>query len=218
MKFNQTTLALLKNFASINPSIQFKQGNLLRTISPQKSILASAQIEENIDSTFAIYDLPRFLGVLSLFDEPEVVVEANYLTVKSGRQKVRYLFTDPSMITVPPEKQIKLPTVDVEFDISAENLSKIMKAMSAMQLTQLSITGEEGRILLQATSPTIKDSFSLDVGETDKVFNVVLRSENLKMAPAGYKAEVSKSKLIHLMANHSNLEYWLACESDSTFD
>ena len=42
MKLSDRTINLLKNFASINQSILFKQGKQLRTISVMKNILAEA--------------------------------------------------------------------------------------------------------------------------------------------------------------------------------
>ncbi len=40
MKISKNTLSILKNFSVINPGIQFKKGNVLRTISNQKNIYA----------------------------------------------------------------------------------------------------------------------------------------------------------------------------------
>ena len=57
MKLSDETLTILKNYASINQNIQFKQGNILSTISPQKNILTYTEIGEDIPNTFAIYDL-----------------------------------------------------------------------------------------------------------------------------------------------------------------
>jgi hypothetical protein len=42
MKINNKTLNILKNFATINPSIIVKPGNTLKTISSSKTILARA--------------------------------------------------------------------------------------------------------------------------------------------------------------------------------
>ena len=55
MKLSEKTINLLKNFASINQSINFKQGNTLRTMSVMKNILAEATIEEEVPRDFAIY-------------------------------------------------------------------------------------------------------------------------------------------------------------------
>ena len=72
MKLSDRTINLLKNFASINQSILFKQGNQLRTISVMKNILAEANIDEDFPQDFGVYDLSQFLNSLGLFQEPEL--------------------------------------------------------------------------------------------------------------------------------------------------
>ena len=75
MKLTAETTAILKNYAAINQNIQFKQGQTLSTISPQKNILSSAEITEDIPQTFAIYD-PAMLVLPPEkkldFPEPEI--------------------------------------------------------------------------------------------------------------------------------------------------
>ena len=65
---SKTTLAILKNFATINTSIVVKTGNVLKTISNAENILASAKVEETFPIDFAIYDLNQFIAGLLLFD------------------------------------------------------------------------------------------------------------------------------------------------------
>ena len=57
MKLSARTLQILKNFATINPSLLFKPGNVLTTISPAKTMQAKARVTEQFDTQFAIYDL-----------------------------------------------------------------------------------------------------------------------------------------------------------------
>ena len=69
MKLSKETLSVLKNFASINDGMVFRSGNILRTCDTQKQIMAETKISETIPSNFAIYDLNRFLSVLSIHDD-----------------------------------------------------------------------------------------------------------------------------------------------------
>ena len=66
MKLSDRTINLLKNFATINQSILFKQGKSLRTISVMKNILAEATIEEELPKDFGIYDLSQFLNGIAV--------------------------------------------------------------------------------------------------------------------------------------------------------
>ena len=40
MKLSEQTIEVLQNFSSINQSLLFKEGNVLKTVSPQKTVLA----------------------------------------------------------------------------------------------------------------------------------------------------------------------------------
>jgi hypothetical protein len=73
MKLSTNTLSVLKNFSIINEGIYVKKGNVVETISKQKNILARAELPESFDNEFGIYDLNKFLGVISLQkDNPEI--------------------------------------------------------------------------------------------------------------------------------------------------
>jgi len=72
MKFDSNTLQVLKNFSAINKNIMFKPGNVIRTISDTKSVMAKSTIGQEIPKGFGIYDLSRFLGTLSLFNDAEL--------------------------------------------------------------------------------------------------------------------------------------------------
>ena len=150
MKLSSETLAILKNFASINPSLQFKQGSFITAISPVKTLMAKAAIKEHIPHTFAIYDLSRFLGVLSLFESPTLNMEERLLTVSGSGRKVQYTYADPKLIVTPGDKEIKLPSVDVEFDLKSDTLQSVLKAMGVLGLPEIAVTGEDGTLSIQA--------------------------------------------------------------------
>ena len=86
MKLSESTVNLLKNFSSINQSILFKEGTKLRTISVMKNILVEANINEEFDRDFGIYDLNQFLNGLSLHASPELdFTNDEYVIIKEGR-------------------------------------------------------------------------------------------------------------------------------------
>ena len=131
MKLSEKTLSLLKNFGSINQSILFKEGNKLRTISVMKNILAEAEIAEDIPQDFGIYDLNRFLNSLSVSQSPELDFSNNqYVMIRGSDTKSKYFFADPSVIVSPPEKEISLPTEDVQFELNTQQLDTLLKAAS----------------------------------------------------------------------------------------
>ena len=170
MKISDKTLTLLKNFSNINQSILFKQGKELRTISVMKNILAEATIEEDVPKDFGIYDLNQFLNGLALHQKPGLDFEnESYVVIKEGRMRSKYFFADPKVIVTPPEKDITLPSEDVSFTVSTEQLDKLLKAAAIYQLPDLSAVGGDGVVKLlvrDKKNDTSNDSQLLSVRQT----------------------------------------------------
>jgi len=217
MNLSDTTLAVLKNFSSINSSILFREGNVVRTISPQKTIMASATIDETFNRDFAIFDLPRFLGVLSLFDKPELVLNNNDVTIVSDKRKLVYTYADASTFVTPPAKDITFPLADISFELKHEDLQKVQRAANVLQLPEIVVSGNGSTISLKAydsKNPTA-DSYSSVIGETDINFNAIFKNENLKILPNDYTVDISSRGISRF--NSSKVTYFIATEATSTF-
>ena len=151
MKLSEQTISVLKNFSSINQNILVKHGAELRTMSTMKNILGEAIISESFPRDFGIYDLNEFLGVLTLVKDPELEFDNdNYLTVNSGRSKIKYFYSDPSILTTPPET-FNAPECDVNIEISEKVLDQVLKASAVMQLPDIIVRGETDNTFIEAT-------------------------------------------------------------------
>ena len=221
MKLSDKTLSLLKNFSNINQSILFKEGSSLRTISVMKNILAEAKITEEIPKDFGIYDLSQFLNVnTTLFQSPELdFANDGYVVIREGRSKQRFFFADPNVIITPPEKAITLPSEDVSFELSTEQLDRLLKAAAISQLPDLSVVGGEGvvKILVRDKKNDTSNDYSVVVGETDKDFSFNFKVENIKILPGTYNVAVSSKLLSKFTSTNHDLTYYIALEPDTTF-
>jgi len=213
MKLSDKTIQILKNFSSINPSILVRPGNVLKTVTPMKTVFAQATVAETFEQEFAIYELPRFLGTISLFSDPDFDFQEKYVTIRSGKQRVNYTYADASMFVTPPSKNINFPESEVDFTITADQLSTISKAGAVLQMPEIAVVGEDGTITIRAVdskNPTA-DVFSLDVGECDKDFRVIFRPENMKLIPADYRVSLTTLGISRFESD--NLTYWIATET-----
>ena len=221
MKLSDSTLSLLKNFSTINQSILFKQGTRLRTISVMKNILAEATIAEEFPKDFGIYDLNQYLNGLALHNNPELNFEAdNYVVIKEGRSRSKYFFADPSVIITPPEKSIELPSEDVTFDLSTDQLDKLLKAAAIYQLPDLAVVGGNGvvKVVVRDKKNDTSNDFAITVGETDATFSFNFKVENIKILPGTYSVVVSQKLLSRFTNKNQDLVYYIALEPDSTFE
>ena len=219
MKLSENTINILKNYAVINPSLLVKPGNVLSTVSPVKSIFAKATVEENFPSQFAIYELSKFLGVVSLFNEPELDFGEKQMTIISGSQSLNYTYADPSMIVTPPEKDINFPEPDIEFNITQEELQKVVRATGVLQLPDIAVIGDGSTLKMSSTNsknPTT-DVFNIKVGETTKTFNMIFKAENIiKLLSANYSVKISSRGLALFTAD--TIRYYVATEANSSFN
>ena len=221
MKLSEKTLTLLKNFSNINQSILFKQGSSLRTISVMKNILAEATIDEDLPTDFGIYDLGQFLNGLALHTRPELDFQnEGYVYIKEGRMRSKYFFADPKVIVTPPEKEITLPSEDVSFTLSTDQLDKLLKAAGIYQLPDLTVVGKNGVVKIQVRDRKndTSNDFAITVGETDESFSFNFKVENIKILPGTYDVVVSKKLLSRFSCQNYNLKYYIALEPDSTFE
>ena len=221
MKLSDSTLSLLKNFSTINTSILFKKGNQLRTISVMKNILAEATIAEELPQDFGIYDLGQFLNGMGLHQSPELDFEAdNYVMIREGKMRSKYFFADPNVIITPPEKPITLPSEDVTFDLSTDQLDKLLKAAAIYQLPDLAVVGGNGvvKIVVRDKKNDTSNDFAITVGETDKQFSFNFKVENIKILPGNYEVVVSSKLLSRFRSKNQDLTYFIALEPDSTFE
>ena len=220
MKLSDNTLSLLKNFSTINQSILFKQGSKLRTISVMKNILAEATVSEELPKDFGIYDLNQFLNGLGLHQSPELDFENDgHVVIKEGKMRSKYFFADPQVIITPPDKEITLPTEDVSFELSTQQLDKLLKAAGIYQLPDLAVIGEAGvvKLLVRDKKNDTSNTFAVTVGETDKVFSFNFKIENIKILPGTYEVVVSQKLLSKFTNKDCDLRYYIALEPDSTF-
>ena len=219
MYLSAETVSILKNLSTINQSILIKPGKQLSSMSVMKNILVSADIQEEFDRVVAIYDLNQFLNCLSLVPGAELHFNDSVIKISDGKTTIDYRYSDPSVITAPPDKELTLPSEDVCVVLTEENLEQVKKAAAVLQIPDVSLIGNGQEIFL-----TIRDkknsgsnSYSINVGKTESVFQFNMKVENLKLISGDYDVIISKKNLAYF-TNHSRpVSYYVAMEPDSTF-
>ena len=217
MKIDTNTINVLKNFAKINPSIVIQEGNTLKTISTSKTIMAKATVTTEFDKRFAIYNLDRFISTLSLFNNPELDFNDKYVNIFDANKSTHYTYADESTITKTPEKEIKLPSIDVTFTLTNDNLKDVEKAAGVLGLPEIVVVGDGKLISLQAadTKNPSGDVYSIEIGTTNKTFKAIFKSENIKIIPGDYEVSICSKGISCFKGKEA--DYWIAVEQSSTF-
>ena len=216
MKVSNEMCDVLKSFSGINQSIWVDEGNVLRTISPAKTILAKATVEEDFDSPFGIYDLNQFLGCLSLVENAEIDLKDTYMRIHNDRNKIKYGYVEKDIINTPPAKEMKLPSEDVTFVLTNDVMQKVMQSCNVMQFPNVVVEVKDNQLSLVACD--IKNPggnrFEAFVCEHEGEYSFTYRSDNLKVMPFDYNVSISDKGISKWSSRPEKVEYFIALERD----
>lgn len=227
MKLTKSLTATLQDYSKVNSSIVFNQGNVLSTVSEAKNILSYTKLDMEIPQTFGIYDLKEFIGILGLVNDPTLVFHDTHVEIRdsTGRSSVKYFFTDTDILTKPPLKEnFKVPEFEVEFSLTGEVLSQIIKAATALKQNELAVRPKNGLINLtvQDSDNSTSNTFSIDVDgsyPSDAGFCLICNIQNLKVLPpqVDYIVGISSQTISRFTVADQDLEYFIAFEKTSSY-
>jgi hypothetical protein len=222
MKLSNYTTSVLKNFSTINQNLVIKEGNTITTMSAMKNIVAKAEVEETFPQQIAIYDLNEFLGALSLFTSPVLDFSDNYVMISEENKpttKMKYFYSDPSVVTS-PNKMITMPSNEVKFTMSSEDLSRLKRAAGAIGAPDMVLekNGSSSSLTVKDKKNDTANNYSLDVDTTSEgEFNFYFKVENMKLLDGNYDVEISSKNISHYTNKSTDIEYWIALEPESTY-
>ena len=206
-------------------------------MSVNKNIIAMGQIAENIPEQMAIYDLPLFLGALSLFKKPWLHFPDNKKVVvydEETKGKTVFYYSDPEIIVKPPEFNPLLPQQELMFDLPQSDITQLLQAAKVYGVEDLCINGyrQEYSICVRDKKNNTSNVFSLPLkkvvfdqtpreegGEQYKVtperqeFCYCFKVENLKLLDATYHITLSQKNIANFTSlSHNELDYFIALE------
>tara|TARA_R100000005_G_C4977335_1_gene188286 strand:- start:868 stop:1566 length:699 start_codon:yes stop_codon:yes gene_type:complete len=221
MKISKETFAILKNFRDLNSNILINEGNVIKTLTPAKNVMATAVVEEDFPVEFGIWDLTSFLGTTSLFEDPDFDFNDKYVNIiGSNGSTVKYYYSEPSLLTV-PTKDVKMPEAVVEIELTEEIFNDLKKAAAVLNLSDLSICsdGDSVTALISDKKNNTSNTYSIDMGynESGSTFNFDFKIDNLRIIPGTYDVSFAE-KIVSQFKNKSlDLTYWVALESNSSY-
>ena len=227
LTITEEAYATLVNFSTINSSIVFKKGNLIRTISNAENILGEYVSEEYIPQDFAIYDLSEFISAIGICARDNSLPTLHfdnddYVTIKGGNLSIRYYFSDPQItLKVAPEKEVKFPGSNISFTINQSDLKNLRDALAKFNLPEVLFRSRDGKVTVHGvdTENATSNTFWMDFpsGQSTGDFDLTLNTENLRVA-RNYDYHVKVSE--HLLSEWAvvgptkdlQLKYYIALE------
>ena len=220
MKLTNETINVLKNFSTINQNLVIKEGSDISTMSAMKNIIAKATVEEKFAKEFAIYDLNEFLSALSLFSNPNLDFNDDYVVITedgSSGKSLKYWYSDPSVVTS-PTKEVTMPSTEIKFNLSSDTLSEVTKAAAVIGVPDMVL--ESGELRVTDKKNDTANSYStqvIDNDDTTENYKFWFKVENLKLLPGSYDVQVSEKKISYFKNSNLDIEYFIALEPESSY-
>lgn len=222
MKLSSRTVSILKNYATINPSLVVEPGNVLRTVSPIRSVVAKAEVAETFPKPFAIYNLTQFLAAASIGADPDFDFGDKSVTIASGDTAVTYWYANPDLIKV-KASDVTMPSEDVAFDLPSAALKDVTRGATTLSLPTLFFTGNADGIYVcagDALGNTNNIRTKIADGDPGHKFNTIFAIENVKFIDSSYHVVVCKRGVASFTDTADTggiLQYFVASSKDSTF-
>ena len=224
MKLSNETVTVLKNFSTINQNLVIKSGNSISTMSAMKNIVAKARVQETFAQEFALYDLNEFLASLSLFNNPDLDFQDDFVVISDGAH-LKYWYSDPSVVTT-PMKEVTMPESEVSFILESSMISDVQKAAAVIGAPDMVLEAmSTGVAVLKVTdkkNTTANDyAVKIDVNNEDGKdvpYKFWFKVENLKLLPGTYNVAVSSKNISHFVNTNVDIEYFIALEPESSYN
>lgn len=218
MKLSDNMMITMKNFHSINQSLVLRRGKIQRSMSPDKAVLVEAEFDDEIPNEFGIYDLNIFLGNITTMNSPDLSFTETSVKMNDGEVELVYYSCSPNLIVSPPDKELVMKKIDVEFSLTSKLLDKLLKLAMMNNFPNLSIIGKNGKLnanchdIKNDTSNSLRTSLSLgDYNGSD--FIATFKVENIKVIPDDYNIDVTLAGFAKFTSKNRKLKYFIALES-----
>lgn len=230
LKIDEPTLNALKNFATINTSLVFRENGHLRTINEESGgFRAEFQSLVKFPYDFGVYDLPQFLKAMTLVSrgsKPTDVVldfseQGSHCFLKCGRNKIRYVFS-PVDLLVSPKKDVKPPKGDIQLLLTNDDINNIRSMSSFINAKKVFFTPHDDTSIKieiyddEDRSGNRSETIVEGTSDLDH-FHVGLDVDYLKMLADDYQLSISSKKVTHWKGVKHGLVYYAVTTMKSQF-
>lgn len=230
IKLSSETVSTLKKLYEVDPSIKIPANSkTLRIKSANNTMMARCEIETEFPRDVNIYDIREFNSVLSIVDKPELDFSNDkFILIKSedGKQKLRYLEAEPSLIKSYIDKDISLSNVDIELTITEAQLDSALTAAATLRLEYVGFVGVDGVISLSAFNKNNGDgnetnNFAIEVGTTEAEFRMSYKLDihNVRVLKdeGELNIKIDAKRKISEITTASGKTFWIAFDAKSEY-
>lgn len=208
--FTEEETQVLKNFATINPSMLI-QPTGIKVINAIQSCVGLYEFKTPYEfEEFGIYEVPELLAILSAYKTPEIKVSEKYLTISEGSSKVRFFTTAKDLIPPVRDAKKKMNSLEpvMDFVFPQEKLVMLRKMASLIKAEFVFFeTTEDGKIRVTAGDALESSNNTWDVVlDTDITVNKAdkplrCKESELRIINSDYKVKLAQ-------VGKAGISYW----------
>lgn len=193
-KLSSETLQILKNFSEIRNSFIVDPGNVITVTSPDQSYRGDATVQETFEVPFAIFEMSKFLSIVSLFDDPTFEWSEKWVTISgSDGNRVRYVYADRDSLNI-QNRKLKMSLVPiVEVEVTDAQFTEMRKSAAVLGLPHVAIESDGKVISLLAFNKDEAEasSYRVTIGAGDGTpFRFVFDRDKFRFIPGTYKVQI----------------------------
>lgn len=202
MKFTKNSLMVLNNFRNINKNVVIRKGNILKTISEARTVVAEATLDIEFPSDFGISDLSNFLNTINIFTDPEIEFFEDHVTIKENNIEYDYYRSSDAVLIDPKYgKNPQLGEPICSFQIGKDDLKNIIKAANVIKAVGNSgsvvrfYLNDKSELLVESKlkeKEAFKNVYRLLVKQDDNInkFDFCVDSSNLTLLEDDYEISI----------------------------
>jgi hypothetical protein len=230
IKLTSETVSVLKKLHEVDQSLKIPADTkVLRTKSANNTMMAKSEIDIEFPRDVHIYDIREFNSVLSIVDKPELDFSNDkYIVIKSedGKQKLRYLEAEASLIKSYIDKDLSLSNVDIELKVSENELDSVLTAASTLRLEYIGFIGDGETVTFSAFNKNNGDgnetnNFAIEIAESDAKFRMAYKLDihNVRVLKdeGDLTVRIDAKRKISEIETASGKTFWIAFDSKSEF-
>lgn len=229
MNYTGTELAILKNFASINPSLKITSKGL-STMSVDKTVIGFYNFEKPYSDydSYCVYNTPNFLTAIGVYNEPNFDIKDKYVVIsetdkKLNNSSIKYFTTPENAIEPVKEEHVYIDYMDkldikMSFKLTNEHLSTIFKISSILKSNYVFFETDDKKIKVTIADDLsgsfnsyqffIEEGITVNALESDKCVRFDIG--NIKVYAQGdYKVDITSGKITKWTNEALNIRYFI---------
>lgn len=214
IKHNKQFLSLINDLTPISNSVIInKTDNQVKITRANSASTVFYTLEAAKDAfdfdgeKIAFYEFAEFYQLLNVFENAEISLNENKLTISSDKSKIRYIISDPETIKAGPS-QILFQSSDAKVVLESNEIKNFKKMIGLIKAKFIKFTVKDKNINFRCFNDAHDNSYEKNFPiENESDFSMKISSEVFTLIPDNkYVLEICKDGLVKISYEKDNIK------------